>query len=256
MTGYPIEEPFLFTLCTHSHGPSPQSVGLGGVLFSWSVCWSPEMVCPPPPDQTQGSRRQCPEPFLFTLCTHPHGPSPQSVGLGSGLLSWSLCWSPEMACPPPPDQTQGSRRQCPEPFLFTLCTHPHGPSPQSVGLGGGLFRWSVCWSPEMACPTPPDQTQGSRRQCPEPFRFGSECTFQCDTGYVLPSGGTNSIHCIAIHTEGDRSITVWDLTPTPCTGAYPLPRAHVSFTFITLSLGQDECKCVIRFYHATNPSCT
>ena len=72
---------------------------------------------------------------------------------------------------------------------------------------------------EMSCSAPPDQTHGHTLACPQPFRFGSVCTYECDAGYSLPSDSTNSIQCVSIF-AGDQMTTGWNHIPTPCMGRY------------------------------------
>ena len=52
--------------------------------------------------------------------------------------------------------------------------------------------------------------------CPEPYKFGSVCTFECDTGYELPDSAIDEAKCIYVSKPGVPSGADWDGIPTEC----------------------------------------
>ena len=71
---------------------------------------------------------------------------------------------------------------------------------------------------ELVCLSAPQQAHGHRHDCPSPHAFGSLCTYECDMGYALPSGGVHSVQCVTLYSEGNTPEAGWSRTPTPCAG--------------------------------------
>ena len=72
--------------------------------------------------------------------------------------------------------------------------------------------------PELPCDLPPEQTNGHHDVCVSPFKFGSVCSYECDIGYSLPSGGVHTVHCVSSTAADGQPATEWDTLPAACTG--------------------------------------
>ena len=189
-----------------------------------------ELSCQPPKEQSHGHRTRCPEPFLYMgTCQFECDAGYQLPPGGTSLIECivkTIGGFSYMAWSKPPTGCQGTcNLQTNQMWKFIF--HSNFSHFHTVQLDARLFvcDFVISWCDagrvtftEMACSDPPEQVRGHRSECPEPFQFGSVCAFECDAGFLLPSGGVSTLQCVTVSTGHGLLATQWDLTPTPCTG--------------------------------------
>ena len=85
----------------------------------------------------------------------------------------------------------------------------------SISLNVPLIRTCVC--SEKPCEVPPDQQHGHHDDCDSPYKYGSHCSYECDSGFSLPPNAISVVQCVVkMGVDGITSLMEWDSLPSSC----------------------------------------